>query len=115
MLFRSRAPIERSRPQSCRTSFVVAMHNTWAAFSTSWSRMGASATTSRYGENTDDAAVVGSAMFYEAIGQMKKQLVQLETWLDAAVAHAAAKSFDPNLFLGFRLAPDQFAFVRQVD
>jgi len=30
----------------------------------------------------------------------------------AAFAHA--KSFDPNVFLGFRLAPDQFAFARQV-
>ena len=27
---------------------------------------------------------------------------------------AKEKSFDPNLFLGFRLSPDQFAFARQV-
>ena len=36
-------------------------------------------------------------------------------WLEAAgSAHAQAKSFDPNVFVGLRLAPDQFAFARQV-
>ena len=53
-------------------------------------------------------------MYHEAFAQMKKHLGQLDKWLDAAVAHAKTKSFDPNLFIGFRLAPDQFAFVRQV-
>src|SRR5580704_2743060 len=53
-------------------------------------------------------------MYYETLGQMKKMLRQLDTWLEAAEAFAKAKSFDPNLFLGFRLAPDQFAFARQV-
>jgi uncharacterized protein len=53
-------------------------------------------------------------MYYETFGQMKKQLGQLATWLDAAAAYAETKKFDPNLFLGFRLAPDQFAFARQV-
>ena len=53
-------------------------------------------------------------MYFEMIGQMKKTLVQLEQWLAAAGAHATAKSFDPNVFLGLRLAPDQFAFARQV-
>lgn len=52
---------------------------------------------------------------YQAIfAQMTKELRQAENWLDAAVAHAEAKKFDPNLFLGFRLAPDQFAFARQI-
>jgi hypothetical protein len=46
--------------------------------------------------------------------QMKKVLGQVEKWLDAAVAFAQTKSFDPNLFLQFRLAPDQFPLVRQV-
>lgn len=54
------------------------------------------------------------AMYFETFGQMKKQLAQLDKWLDAATAFATAKSFDPNLFLGFRLSPDQFAFARQV-
>ncbi|MGO9836290.1 MAG: DUF1993 family protein [Polyangiaceae bacterium] len=53
-------------------------------------------------------------MYYETLGQMKKQLGQLDKWLESAAAFAKAKSFDPDLFLGFRLAPDQFAFARQV-
>ena len=53
-------------------------------------------------------------MFVAIVQQFKKQLGQLDKCLDAAAAAAAAKSFDPNLFLGLRLAPDQFAFARQV-
>jgi len=54
------------------------------------------------------------AMYNEIFGQMKKQLRQLDKWLETADAHAKTKSFDPNLYLGFRLSPDQFAFARQV-
>jgi uncharacterized protein len=53
-------------------------------------------------------------MYYAIFSQMKKQLGQLDKWLDTAAADAKAKSFDPNVFLGLRLAPDQFAFARQV-
>ncbi len=53
-------------------------------------------------------------MYFETFQQMTKQLGQVDKWLDAATAHATAKKFDPNLFLGFRLAPDQFAFARQI-
>ena len=53
-------------------------------------------------------------MYYETLCQMKKMLGQLDKWLEAATAFAKTKSFDANLFLGFRLAPDQFAFARQV-
>ncbi|CAN5913511.1 DUF1993 domain-containing protein [soil metagenome] len=53
-------------------------------------------------------------MYQEIFAQMTKELRQAEKWLDAAVAHAEAKKFDPNLFLTFRLAPDQFAFARQI-
>jgi len=53
-------------------------------------------------------------MYYETFREMKKVLGQIETWLDTAAAHAKAKGFDPNLYLGFRLAPDQFAFARQI-
>ena len=53
-------------------------------------------------------------MYYQTSCQMKKMLGQLDKWLDSATTFAQGKSFDPNLFLGFRLAPDQFAFVRQV-
>jgi hypothetical protein len=53
-------------------------------------------------------------MYYETILQMKKMLGQLEKWLEAAAGFAQTKSFDPNVFVGLRLAPDQFAFARQV-
>ena len=53
-------------------------------------------------------------MYYETTRQMIKMLGQLEKWLDAADAFAKAKSFDPGVFLTLRLAPDQFAFARQV-
>jgi hypothetical protein len=53
-------------------------------------------------------------MVFEIIRQFKKELGQLDKWLDAATTFATEKKFDPNLFLAFRLAPDQFAFARQV-
>ncbi len=53
-------------------------------------------------------------MHYEILGQMKKQLAQLDKWLATAGETAQTKKFDPNLFIGFRLAPDQFAFAKQV-
>jgi len=53
-------------------------------------------------------------MYYEIISQMKKMLGQLDKWLEAAAASAKTRSFDPNVFLGLRLSPDQFAFGRQV-
>jgi hypothetical protein len=53
-------------------------------------------------------------MYYESFSQMKKMLGQLEKWLDTAEAYAKEKSFDPNVFVNFRLAPDQFPFSRQI-
>jgi uncharacterized protein len=53
-------------------------------------------------------------MYFELFGQMNKQLGQLRTWLDIAGKHAEAKKFDSSLYLQFRLAPDQFPFVRQI-
>ena len=43
-------------------------------------------------------------MYFELVGQMKKQLAQIDKWLDAATTFAESKKFDPNAFLGFRLA-----------
>jgi hypothetical protein len=54
------------------------------------------------------------AMYFEIFRQMRKQLAQLDVWLDKADAAAKARSFDANAFLECRLAPDQFAFTRQV-
>lgn len=51
---------------------------------------------------------------HQQVLHFKKQLGQVLTWLDAAVAHAEAKKFDPDLYLGFRLAPDQLPFAFQV-
>jgi hypothetical protein len=52
---------------------------------------------------------------YEALyRQMKKTLGQLDHWLVMADEFAKAKSFDPKLYLGFRLAPDQLPFARQI-
>lgn len=53
-------------------------------------------------------------MFYESFQQMKKQLGQVEKWLEMATAYAEQKKFDPNLYLGFRLAPDQLPLSAQV-
>jgi hypothetical protein len=41
-------------------------------------------------------------------------LANLDQWIETAVAFAQKKSFDPNVLLTLRLAPDQYAFVRQV-
>jgi hypothetical protein len=53
-------------------------------------------------------------MHYETFAQFKKMLGQLDKWLDAAESFAKTRAFDPNVFVGLRLAPDQFAFARQV-
>lgn len=53
-------------------------------------------------------------MYYEIFKQMRKQLGQIETWFDKATEYAKSKNFDPNVFIGMRLAPDQFPFSRQV-
>jgi hypothetical protein len=53
-------------------------------------------------------------MYYDLFNQMKKQLGQIDKWLDTATAFAKAKSFEPNVLLQQRLAPDQFPFVRQI-
>ncbi|MGE0868461.1 MAG: DUF1993 family protein [Kofleriaceae bacterium] len=46
--------------------------------------------------------------------QMQKQLAQLDKWLEVAGEYAKTKSFDSNVLMGLRLAPDQFPFSRQV-
>jgi len=53
-------------------------------------------------------------MYFDLLTQMKKQLGQIESWFDKAQAYATEKKFDPNLFVSFRLAPDQYALARQV-
>lgn len=53
-------------------------------------------------------------MYIEMFSQMKKQLGQLDKWLGTAAEYATSKSFDPNIILALRLAPDQFPFAKQV-
>src|ERR1041384_2934839 len=43
-----------------------------------------------------------------------KLLSNVDKWLDKAAAHADAKKFDVEFFTSARLAPDQYAFVRQI-
>jgi hypothetical protein len=50
----------------------------------------------------------------DSILQLKKMLTNLDGWIEKAVAHGKAKSFEPDVLVDARLAPDQYAFVRQV-
>lgn len=43
-----------------------------------------------------------------------KFLTNLDRWIDKGVAYAKERSFDPEIYAGMRLAPDQFSFLRQV-
>jgi uncharacterized protein len=54
------------------------------------------------------------SLYDYAITQPKKMLGNLGKWLDAGVAHAQKKSFEPDVLLGLRLAPDMFPLVRQI-
>ena len=45
-------------------------------------------------------------MYYPIIRQCIQALKNLETWLDKAEKHAAAKKFDVNTLMTDRLAPD---------
>jgi hypothetical protein len=54
------------------------------------------------------------SVYESTVPQFRKMLQNLDAWLGKAIEHAQKKSFDPNVFLTARLAPDQFAFARQV-
>ena len=54
------------------------------------------------------------SLYEQTIPQFKNTLGQIEKWLDAAVEHAKAKSFEPAVLLNSRLAPDQYPLVRQI-
>ncbi len=53
-------------------------------------------------------------MYYQVFKQMKKQLGQLDKWLEAATKFAESRGFDASVLLTTRLAADQFPFARQV-
>src|SRR4051794_16362316 len=48
------------------------------------------------------------------VPQYMKMLKNLDRCLEKAVAHAAAKKFEPDVFVHARLAPDQYALDRQI-
>jgi hypothetical protein len=50
---------------------------------------------------------------YESVQEQKKMVGQLDRWLEKGIAYAKAKSFDPNVLLSARLAPDQYPLLRQ--
>jgi hypothetical protein len=54
------------------------------------------------------------SLYQASVPQLKKMLNNLDKWLDAAVAHATKKSFDPAVLLTARLAPDQYPLTRQI-
>jgi hypothetical protein len=53
-------------------------------------------------------------MYYEVVLQCLHTLKTIETWLDKAEQHAAAKKFDVAVLLTGRLAPDMQDFTYQV-
>jgi hypothetical protein len=54
------------------------------------------------------------SVYVQHVTQWKKMLQCLDKWLDKAEEHAKKKSFDPDVYLGLRLAPDMFPLVRQI-
>jgi uncharacterized protein len=53
-------------------------------------------------------------MYEATIPQLTKMLQNLGRWLEAGTEHAKKKSFEPDVLLAARLAPDQYPLVRQV-
>jgi hypothetical protein len=51
---------------------------------------------------------------FETVQLFSKMLRNLDRWLVLASEHAAAKPFDVEVLVEARLAPDQYAFARQV-
>src|ERR1700738_3782813 len=53
-------------------------------------------------------------MYYQVISQCVQMLKNLESWLDKAEEHAAAKKFDVGVLMAGRLAPDMKSCIYQV-
>jgi hypothetical protein len=54
------------------------------------------------------------SLYDQTVPQLAKCLKNLDHWLEAATKHAEHKKFDVNNLMKARLAPDQFAFDKQV-
>lgn len=48
------------------------------------------------------------------VPQYSKMLRNLDRWLEAGIAYAKAKKFDPDQLLAQRLAPDMYVLTKQV-
>ena len=53
-------------------------------------------------------------LFTQTVPQFLKTLRNLDRWLEAGTVLATQKKFEPDVLLQQRLAPDQYALVRQV-
>lgn len=53
-------------------------------------------------------------MYYRVVSQLTQALKNVDSWLDKAEQHAAARKFDVEVLMTSRLAPDMGAFVYQV-
>jgi hypothetical protein len=51
---------------------------------------------------------------FRTIQEFSKMLKNLDAWIAKAEEHAKAKSFDANVLVGSRLAPDMYSFDKQV-
>ena len=51
---------------------------------------------------------------FATVSEFSKMLSNLDAWLGKAIEHAKTKSFDPNVLVAARLAPDQYSLDRQV-
>ena len=54
------------------------------------------------------------SMYSASVPVFARQLGSMLNWLDKAEAHAKARQFDANVYLGLRLAPDMLPLVSQV-
>jgi hypothetical protein len=53
-------------------------------------------------------------MYSASVPVFVRMLGNVGAWLDKAEAHAAAKKFDPSVYLTARLAPDMLPFAKQI-
>jgi hypothetical protein len=53
-------------------------------------------------------------MHHKIIEQCASAVERIETWLDKAEQHAAAKRFDAEVLMDWRLAPDMGQFIFQI-
>ncbi len=54
------------------------------------------------------------SMYSASVPIFVRTLGNMLSWLDKAEAHAKAKNFDPDNYLGLRLTPDMLPFSRQI-